>query len=109
MNPAPGARRTRTRRPPDAGSGAWDRAPSTTGPDPMVMLRQVRPTTRLPAPGVDRTAQVALSGFSAEMAPDDEMHTAPVAFPGTFRLSPVSAVTVAVNLSAVGLLDPPLT
>jgi hypothetical protein len=43
------------------------------------------------------------------MAPDDEMHTAPVAVPGTFRLSPVSAVTLALKVSADGLLDPPLT
>jgi hypothetical protein len=53
--------------------------------------------------------QLALSGFKAVIAPDEDMHTAPVALPGTLRPSPVSAVTVAAILSADGLLEPPFT
>ena len=41
--------------------------------------------------------------------PSAAMHTAPLAEPGSLRPSPVSAVTVAVKLSALGLLGPSLT
>jgi hypothetical protein len=75
---------------------------------------QVRPhTDRGDSAGeTDRTARLvylAESGFRAVTAPLDEMHTAPLALPGTLMPSPVSAVTLAVNLSAEGLLEPPFT
>ena len=62
---------------------------------------------------LDPPAWISYSGksrdFKAVMAPAELMHTAPLADPGSLSPSPESAVTAAVNFSAVGLLVAPRT
>jgi hypothetical protein len=85
--------------PPEKGRSSW---PNHEDPSPPA-VRQ-----RVPAPEPARSRRgcsyLMARGFRAEMVPFGAMHTSPFAEPGTLIPSPVSAVTGAVNLSAIGLL-----
>jgi hypothetical protein len=63
------------------------------------------PLQGLSAQLVARNRYLAVNGLRAEIVPSVPMHTDPLAVPGSLRPLPVSEVTLAVKLSAVGLLD----
>ena len=98
-SPAPGPPETRRDPARRAGSRRWNS-------DRSGLVRRTEPD-RL-ASGMRPKGYETFNGLGAVMFPDELMHTSPLNLPGILNPA-VLAVTAPENLSAVGLLLPPLT